>query len=99
MTTAIPMLLSRKITRPPPQQVRRAPIPRGRITVPILTGWTLARARRKAGQEALGRMHSRTEDRDADTTWAVRQAQYDAAHGFLFQHHAEFAADVTEFLS
>ena len=23
----------------------------------------------------------------------------DAAHGFLFQHHAEFAADVTEFLS
>jgi pimeloyl-ACP methyl ester carboxylesterase len=22
----------------------------------------------------------------------------DAAHGFLFQHHAEFAADVTEFL-
>jgi pimeloyl-ACP methyl ester carboxylesterase len=110
---------------------------------------------RKAGQEALGRMYSRTEDRDADTTWAVRQAQYDAvctwgipdhaelqrlagithpvfvangdsdpmippryshliagllpntsvkiypdaAHGFLWQHHAEFAADVTEFLS
>jgi pimeloyl-ACP methyl ester carboxylesterase len=22
----------------------------------------------------------------------------DAAHGFLFQHHAEFAADVTEFM-
>ena len=22
----------------------------------------------------------------------------DSAHGFLFQHHAEFAADVTEFL-
>jgi pimeloyl-ACP methyl ester carboxylesterase len=22
----------------------------------------------------------------------------DAAHGFLFQHHASFAADVTEFL-
>jgi len=22
----------------------------------------------------------------------------DAAHGFLFQHHAEFAADVTQFL-
>ena len=22
----------------------------------------------------------------------------DAAHGFLFQHHAEFAADVTDFL-
>ena len=27
---------------------------------------------RKAGQEALGRMYSRTEDRDAETTWAVR---------------------------
>ena len=23
----------------------------------------------------------------------------DSAHGFLFQHHAEFATDVTEFLS
>ena len=23
----------------------------------------------------------------------------DAAHGFLWQHHAEFASDVTEFLS
>jgi hypothetical protein len=23
----------------------------------------------------------------------------DSAHGFVFQHHAEFAADVTEFLS
>jgi pimeloyl-ACP methyl ester carboxylesterase len=23
----------------------------------------------------------------------------DSAHGFLFQHHAEFAADVTDFLS
>jgi hypothetical protein len=23
----------------------------------------------------------------------------DAAHGFLFQHHAEFAADVDEFLT
>lgn len=112
-------------------------------------------ASRKTGQEALGRMYSRTEDRDADTTWAVRQAQYDAvctwgipdhaelqrlagithpvfvangdsdpmippryshliagllpnasvkiypdaAHGFLWQHHAEFASDVTEFLS
>jgi pimeloyl-ACP methyl ester carboxylesterase len=111
-------------------------------------------ASRKAGQEALGRMYARTEDRDAATSWAVREAQYDAvcswgipdhgalqrlagmehpvfvangdgdpmippryshliagllphaavkiypdaAHGFLFQHHAEFAADATEFL-
>jgi pimeloyl-ACP methyl ester carboxylesterase len=101
------------------------------------------------------RMHVRTENRDTATTWATRQAQYDAvctwripdharlqrlsaiampvfvangdsdpmilphypyllaglipqarvkiypdsAHGFLFQHHAEFAADVEAFLS
>jgi pimeloyl-ACP methyl ester carboxylesterase len=110
---------------------------------------------RKAGQEALGRMYARTEDRDTSTTWATREAQYDAvctwgipdhallqrvsclqmpvfvangdsdpmilphysyllaglipqarikiypdsAHGFLFQHHADFAADVEAFLS
>jgi pimeloyl-ACP methyl ester carboxylesterase len=109
----------------------------------------------RAGQEALRRMYARTEDRDAATTWATREAQYDAvctwgipdhaklqrlsclempafvangdsdpmilphysyllaglipqarvkiypdsAHGFLFQHHAEFAADVEAFLS
>jgi pimeloyl-ACP methyl ester carboxylesterase len=112
-------------------------------------------ASHKAGQEALGRMYSRTQDRDTATAWAVREAQYDAvcawgipdhaalqrvaaighpvfvangdsdpmippryshliagllphatvkiypdaAHGFLFQHHAEFAADVTAFLA
>jgi pimeloyl-ACP methyl ester carboxylesterase len=116
--------------------------------------FTSSPSSRKAGQEALGRMYSRTEDRDMPTTWAVREAQYDAvctwgipqhaalqrlaaiahpvfvangdsdpmippryshliagllanatvkiypdaAHGFLFQHHAEFAADVTRFL-
>ena len=110
---------------------------------------------RQAGQQALQRMYARTEDRDTATTWATRQAQYDAvctwgipdhallqrlsglqmpvfvangdsdpmtlphysyllaglipqarvkiypdaAHGFLFQHHAEFAADVEAFLS
>jgi pimeloyl-ACP methyl ester carboxylesterase len=110
---------------------------------------------RQAGQEALQRMFARTEDRDQATTWATREAQYDAvctwgipdharlqrvsaidmpvfvangdsdpmilphysyllagliphaevkiypdsAHGFLFQHHAEFAADVNTFLS
>ena len=109
----------------------------------------------QAGQEAMQRMYARTEDRDAATNWATRQAQYDAvctwgipdhallqrlsclqlpvfvangdsdpmilphysyllaglipqarvkiypdsAHGFLFQHHAEFAADVETFLS
>ena len=107
-----------------------------------------------AGQEAMRRIYARTEDRDAATSWATREAQYDAvctwgipnhallqrlsclempvfvangdsdpmilphysyllaglipqasvkiypdaAHGFLFQHHAEFAADVEAFL-
>ena len=110
---------------------------------------------RQAGQQALRRMYARTEDRDTATTWATREAQYDAvctwgipdhallqrlsclrmpvfvangdsdpmilprysyllagliprarvkiypdsAHGFLFQHHAEFAADVQAFLT
>jgi pimeloyl-ACP methyl ester carboxylesterase len=114
-----------------------------------------SRSSRQAGQQALGRMYARTQDRDGATTWATREAQYDAvcawgipdhgllqrvsaldmpvlvangdsdpmilprysyllaglipqarlkiypdaAHGFLFQHHADFAADVEAFLS
>jgi pimeloyl-ACP methyl ester carboxylesterase len=110
---------------------------------------------RQAGQEAVQRMYARTNDRDTPTTWATREAQYDAvctwgipnhallqrlnclqmpvfvangdsdpmilphysyllaglipqarvkiypdsAHGFLFQHHTDFAADVEAFLS
>jgi pimeloyl-ACP methyl ester carboxylesterase len=117
--------------------------------------FTQSASSRRAGQEALRRMHARTEDRDQATTWATREAQYDAvctwgipdhgllqrlsaldvpvfvangdsdpmilprysyllaglipharvkiypdsAHGFLFQHHAEFAADVEAFLT
>jgi pimeloyl-ACP methyl ester carboxylesterase len=109
----------------------------------------------QAGRDVLRRIYTRTEDRDKPTTWATRQAQYDAvcvwgipdhsllqrlsgisqpvfvangdsdpmilphysyliaglipqatvkiypdsAHGFLFQHHAEFAADVEAFLA
>ena len=109
----------------------------------------------QAGQQALQRMYARSQDRDTATTWATREAQYDAvctwgipdhallqrlsclqmpvfvasgdsdpmilphysyllaglipqarlkiypdsAHGFLFQYHAEFAADVADFLS
>jgi pimeloyl-ACP methyl ester carboxylesterase len=109
---------------------------------------------RQAGQAVVGRIYARTQDRDTATTWATREAQYDAvctwgipdhallqrlsclempvfvangdsdpmilphysyllaglipqarvkiysdsAHGFLFQHHAEFAADVEAFL-
>jgi pimeloyl-ACP methyl ester carboxylesterase len=111
-------------------------------------------ASQQAGRDALRRIYARTQDRDAATTWATREAQYDAvcawgipdhgrlqrlsalqmpvlvangdsdpmilphysyllaglipqarvkiypdaAHGFLFQHHAEFAADVQAFL-
>jgi pimeloyl-ACP methyl ester carboxylesterase len=116
--------------------------------------FTPSPASQQAGQEMIGRMYTRTEDRDAETSWATREAQYDAvntwgipdhsqlqrlsvigmpvfvangdsdpmilphysyllaglipharvklypdsAHGFLYQHHAEFAADVVAFL-
>jgi pimeloyl-ACP methyl ester carboxylesterase len=116
--------------------------------------FTRSEASRQAGQQALSRMYTRQADRDDETTWATRLAQYDAvcdwgipdhaalqrvsaigapvfiangdsdpmilprfshllaglipqaelklyedaAHGFLFQHHAEFAADVEAFL-
>jgi pimeloyl-ACP methyl ester carboxylesterase len=110
---------------------------------------------RQAGSGVLRRIYARTENRDTATTWATREAQYDAvcawgipdhaklqrlsclqmpvfvangdsdpmilphysyllaglipqaevkiypdsAHGFLFQHGAEFAADVEAFLA
>jgi pimeloyl-ACP methyl ester carboxylesterase len=116
--------------------------------------FTSSAASRQAGQETLGRIYRRTSDVDEPTTWATRQAQYDAvcdwgipnhaalqrvsaighpvfiangdsdpmirphfsfllaglipqasvkiyadaAHGFLFQHASEFAADVAKFL-
>ena len=108
----------------------------------------------QAGKETQRRIYARAENRDQATTWATREAQYDAvctwgipdhallqrvsaigmpvfvangdsdpmilprytyllaglipharvkiypdsAHGFLFQHHAEFAVDVLAFL-
>jgi len=108
----------------------------------------------EAGKQAAGRIFGRTGERDAQTTWQTRQAQYDAvcvwgipdhsllqrvaaidhpvfvangdsdpmilprysyllagllpdarikiypdsAHGFLFQHHSQFAEDVHAFL-
>ena len=111
-------------------------------------------ASRKAGWQTLQRLQARTADRDEQTTWQTRLAQYDAvtrwgipnharleeltaievpvfvangdsdpmilpryshltagllpdarvkiypdaAHGFLFQHHQSFAADVLAFL-
>ena len=117
--------------------------------------FTKSAASRQAGRQALQRMYARAEDRDMATTWATREAQYDAvcawgipdhallqrlsalgmpvfvangdsdpmilphysyllagliphaqvkiypdaAHGFLFQHHTEFAADLNAFLT
>ena len=116
--------------------------------------FTRSEASREAGVETLGRLTARRDDRDKQTTWQTRQAQYDAvcdwgipdhgqlqrvsaigmpvfvangdgdpmipphfsyllaglipqarvriypdaAHGFLFQHHADFARDVDAFL-
>jgi pimeloyl-ACP methyl ester carboxylesterase len=40
--------------------------------------FTRSPASRQAGQEALRRMHARTDDRDTPTTWQTREAQYDA---------------------
>ncbi len=117
--------------------------------------FTRSAAGTQAGRDNLKRMSARTQDRDAVTSWATRQAQYDAvctwgipehgllqrlsclempvfvangdsdpmilphysyllaglipqarvkiypdsAHGFLFQHHVEFARDVDSFLT
>jgi pimeloyl-ACP methyl ester carboxylesterase len=117
--------------------------------------FTRSATSRQAGVETLGRLTERRGDRDEQTTWQTRQAQYDAvcdwgipdhgqlqrvsaigmpvfvangdgdpmilphfsyllaglipqaqvkiypdaAHGFLFQHHAEFARDVDAFLT
>jgi pimeloyl-ACP methyl ester carboxylesterase len=116
--------------------------------------FTDSAASRQGGMETLGRLTARHDDRDEETSWQTRQAQYDAvcewgipdhsqlqrvsaidmpvfvangdgdpmilphfshllaglipqarvkvyadaAHGFLFQHHTEFAADVDAFL-
>jgi pimeloyl-ACP methyl ester carboxylesterase len=43
---------------------------------------------RHAGQEVLGRLQDRTEDRDAPTTWATREAQYDAVCAWGIPDHA-----------
>ena len=128
-----------------------SPNPDGYLSV-FFTGSPVSR---QAGKEVLGRLTTRTEDRDNPTTWQTRQAQYeavcawgipdhgllqrvsaidmpvfvangdsdpmirphysyllaglipeaqvkiypDSAHGFLFQHHDEFAGDVETFLS
>src|SRR5271165_3675421 len=42
----------------------------------------------QAGREALRRMYARTDDRDEATTWATREAQYDAVCAWGIPEHA-----------
>jgi len=50
--------------------------------------FTQSAASRQAGQQALRRMYARTEDRDTATTWATREAQYDAVCTWGIPDHA-----------
>jgi pimeloyl-ACP methyl ester carboxylesterase len=49
--------------------------------------FTQSAVSRQVGQQALRRMYARTEDRDTATTWATRQAQYDAVCAWGIPHH------------
>src|SRR5271168_3119282 len=50
--------------------------------------FTSSAASRQAGQETLGRIYARTTDVDEPTTWATRQAQYDAVCDWGIPNHA-----------
>jgi hypothetical protein len=50
--------------------------------------FTRSEPSRQTGKEALRRMYARTEDRDAVTTWATREAQYDAVCAWGLPDHA-----------
>jgi pimeloyl-ACP methyl ester carboxylesterase len=50
--------------------------------------FTRSAASLQAGKEALQRMYARTEDRDKATTWATREAQYDAVCTWGIPDHA-----------
>ena len=50
--------------------------------------FTPSTASRQAGQQVLGRIYGRTTDVDAPTTWATRQAQYDAVCDWGIPNHA-----------
>jgi pimeloyl-ACP methyl ester carboxylesterase len=50
--------------------------------------FTRSPASRQAGQESLGRMYARTEDRDTSPTWQTREAQYDAVCTWGIPDHA-----------
>src|SRR5215469_551173 len=51
--------------------------------------FTKSAASRQAGREALQRMYARTRDRDAATTWATREAQYDAVCAWGIPGHGQ----------
>ena len=53
----------------------------GRVLRPV-------RRQPAGGQQALRRMYARTEDRDKATTWATREAQYDAVCTWGIPDHA-----------
>ena len=50
--------------------------------------FTSSPSSRQAGQETLGRIYARTTDVDAPTSWATRQAQYDAVCDWGIPNHA-----------
>jgi pimeloyl-ACP methyl ester carboxylesterase len=60
------------------------PDPNGYLDV-FFTSWA---ASRQAGQAILGRIYGRTSDVDEPTTWATRQAQYDAVCDWGIPNHA-----------
>ena len=45
-------------------------------------------ASRQSGEEVLGRLTARTDDRDTPTTWETRQAQYDAVCAWGIPDHS-----------
>ena len=44
---------------------------------------------RQVGQEVLRRIYARTRDRDKATTWATREAQYDAVCAWRIPDHSQ----------
>jgi pimeloyl-ACP methyl ester carboxylesterase len=63
---------------------RPQPDPNGYLDV----FFTSSPASRQAGQATLGRVFGRTSDVDEPTTWATRQAQYDAVCDWGIPNHA-----------
>jgi pimeloyl-ACP methyl ester carboxylesterase len=63
---------------------RPEPDPKGYLDV----FFTSSAASQQAGQETLGRIYGRTTDVDKPTTWATRQAQYDAVCDWGIPNHA-----------